>query len=180
MQVISGKYKNRVLEFPSDIRPTTQKHKKIVFDVLRNDIQDTKVLDLYSGSGQLGIESLSLGAQHITFVDISRYNVQLIKRNLDKLSIPESQYQIVCSDISSFLNRNQTTYDLILCDPPYHEVKWSDLSKLNLCGHETSILVVKYSPHNPPSNFANWQLVKTKDQKDTIIAFYVYSQTDNQ
>ena len=84
MRVIAGTYKGRKLESPEnyDIRPTTDKAKEALFSILMNEIPGSRVLDLFAGSGALGIEALSRGAESCVFVDHSRLSTALIKRNL--------------------------------------------------------------------------------------------------
>ncbi len=175
MRVISGKYKNRPLFHPNDIRPSTQKHKKQVFDTLRNDIEGTKVLDLFSGSGQMGIEALSVGATHVTFVDESYKCIDYIKKNLANLKIKPDQYNIKQMSLSTLIVRCSEKFNVIIADPPYHTIQWEEFNNLEKLADENCIFVLKYSPHNPPPNFNKWQLVKQKDERDTIINFYLIS-----
>lgn len=174
MQVISGLYKNRPLVFPKKIRPSTQKHKKVVFDTIFHDLPDSTILDLFSGSGQMGIEALSLNAKHITFVDQDRESIKCINENLTKLSIDSTQFRIHQGDINRVLIDLQSKFDIIISDPPYFETDWQFLNHLSRLAKANTILVVKYSPHNPPPTLPNWHLAKQKDLSDTIINFYLY------
>ncbi|MFZ5391709.1 MAG: 16S rRNA (guanine(966)-N(2))-methyltransferase RsmD [Patescibacteria group bacterium] len=176
MRIISGLYKNRPLIHPSNIRPSTQKHKKQVFDTLRNDIEGTKVLDLFSGSGQMGIEALSVGATHVVFVDESHKCIEFIKKNLTNLKIKPQNYQIRQASLSNYINQCSEKYNLIIADPPYHTIQWEEFNNLEKLADKNCIFVLKYSPHNPPPNFSKWQLIKQKDERDTIINFYLISE----
>lgn len=175
MRVISGKYKNRPLIHPKNIRPSTQKHKKQVFDSLRNDIEGAIVLDLFSGSGQMGIEALSLGAKHVTFVDQSSQCLEIIKTNIDNLQINSHLYDIKQYSLRSFIHNCQEKFTLIIADPPYHTIDWSEFDQLEKLADDDCLFILKYSPHNPPPDFTHWHLLKQKDCNDTIINFYLIS-----
>ena len=119
MRIIAGDYKGRRLQSPQDysIRPTTDKVKEALFSILTEKIWGSRVLDLFAGSGQLGIEALSRGARSCTFVENNRGAKQVVERNLAHCRL-EEQANVVFSDAVSFLNRSGT-YDLVLLDPPY-------------------------------------------------------------
>ena len=110
MRVITGSARGRRLEtLPGEdvTRPTTESVKEALFSMIQFDIEGRRVLDLFAGSGQLGIEALSRGARSCTFVENNRAHCRL-----------EEQANVVFSDAVSFLNRSGT-YDLVLLDPPY-------------------------------------------------------------
>ena len=117
MRVISGKSKGRKLKEPSDyaIRPTTDMVKESVFNIIQFDIEGRRVLDLFAGTGQLGIECLSRGASECTFVDMSAEAIALVKSNLKTCGLTG---RVVRDDSLSFLKRGER-FDLIFLDPPY-------------------------------------------------------------
>lgn len=117
MRVISGTARGRKLREPADnsIRPTTDKVKESIFNIIQFDIEGRNVLDLFAGTGQLGIECLSRGAKSVTFVDRSRDALALVKENL---KICGFEGRVVCDDSIDFLKRGNK-YDVILLDPPY-------------------------------------------------------------
>lgn len=117
MRVISGKVRGKKLKEPSDyeIRPTTDMVKESLFNIIQFDIEGRRVLDLFAGTGQLGIECLSRGAADCTFVDMSRDAVSLVKANLSACGL---QARVCCDDSLSFIGRGGH-FDLILIDPPY-------------------------------------------------------------
>ena len=173
MRVISGKYKNSPLLYPKNIRPSAQKHKKIVFDTIINDIQNQSVADIFAGSGQMGIEALSLGASHVTFVENDHKCINIIKKNLHKLNIPPEKYTIYSHSVQKLIAGAGYQFDVIILDPPYLQINWNDLKYIHRLSHPNTILILKYSPHNPPPPFNHWILIKQKDLKDTIINFYL-------
>ena len=117
MRVITGKARGRKLKEPAnyDIRPTTDNVKESIFNIIQFDIEGRKVLDLFAGTGQLGIECLSRGAESVTFVDQSRDAAALVKTNL---KICGFEARVVNDESISFLSRGGK-YDLIILDPPY-------------------------------------------------------------
>ena len=117
MRVISGSVRGRRLKTPEnyDIRPTTDNVKESLFNIIQFDIEGRRVLDLFAGTGQLGIECLSRGADSVVFIDQSREAVKIIKENLKAcgLSAPVLQQEAL-----SYL-RGCGRFDLIFVDPPY-------------------------------------------------------------
>lgn len=118
MRIIAGKYRGKKLFSPSDdkVRPTTDRIKETIFNVLQFKVEDATVLDLFSGSGALGIECLSRGAKDVVFVDKSQTSIDLTKRNLKGV---DGEYRIICSDFLGALNSLGGKFDLIFLDPPY-------------------------------------------------------------
>ena len=97
MRIVGGKYRHRLISFPDDMahtRPTKDRIREAVFSAL-GDINGYRVLDLYAGSGAMGIEALSRGAKHATFVDVSALAIKTIKDNITSLKIDPSEYEII-------------------------------------------------------------------------------------
>lgn len=117
MRVITGSARGRKLKTPEnyDIRPTTDNVKESLFNIIQFDIEGRTVLDLFAGTGQLGIECLSRGAKSAVFIDESREAVNIIKSNLKLCGLTGTVLQ---TDAISFLSSGGK-YDLILVDPPY-------------------------------------------------------------
>ena len=117
MRVITGKARGRKLATPAnnDIRPTTDNVKESIFNIIQFDIEGRRVLDLFAGTGQLGIECLSRGAESAVFIDQSRESVKLVKENLKTCGLEGTVLQM---DAVSFL-RGCGKFDLIFIDPPY-------------------------------------------------------------
>ena len=119
MKVTSGIRKGAILEASHDlsVRPTTDKVKQSVFNMIQFEIPGRCVLDLFAGSGAMGIEALSRGACHCTFVDI---NPEFVRKNIKKLRFEEIS-EIVRSDYLAFLEKNNRQFDLVFLDPPYEQ-----------------------------------------------------------
>jgi 16S rRNA (guanine966-N2)-methyltransferase len=122
MRVIAGKYKGRKLKAASklEIRPATDRVKETIFNVLQHklNLEQIRVLDLFAGTGSLGIEAVSRGAEHVTFVDFSKESISLIKSNLENLKCSEV-CELIKADGLKFIERCDEKFDLIFADPPY-------------------------------------------------------------
>jgi 16S rRNA (guanine(966)-N(2))-methyltransferase RsmD len=120
MRIISGKYRGlNLAQFDGDdIRPTADRVKESLFNILYGKFGDAKVLDLFCGSGNLGIESLSRGASFVHFNDFARDSVAVLKKNLAKLKGQEN-YKITINDYVGCLNSIAGQFDVIFIDPPY-------------------------------------------------------------
>ncbi len=121
MRVITGQWRgHKLASLPGDsTRPTSDRTKESIFNIIQFDIEGRKVLDLFSGSGQLGIEALSRGAADCVFVDSSRTACDIVRQNLDKVRAGE-RARVVCKDAIAFLQGCTTPFSLIFLDPPYH------------------------------------------------------------
>ena len=137
MRIVGGKYRHRIIIYPDDsthTRPTKDRVREAIFSAL-GDISNARVLDLYAGSGAMGIEALSRGAAHATFVDVSPNAIKVIKDNIASLKIDESEYEIIKNKDTyalDYLKQKNAKFDLIILDPPYEEGQYEAIvNKLN-------------------------------------------------
>ncbi len=122
MRIIGGKYRSRVLaEFAGEnVRPTSDRAREALFNILTLRLQGARVLDLFSGSGALGLESLSRGAREVVFNDASKDSLAILKKNLATLKIPVGEEaKLQCADYLVCLEGLHPPFDLIFIDPPY-------------------------------------------------------------
>lgn len=130
MRVITGKYRGRKLNTPADydIRPTSDKAKEALFSILANRIYESRVLDLFAGTGSIGIEALSRGAGYCLFADASGKSLKLVKENLEHCKV-EEKTRVAAGDFRKIL-KNLTDriedgleepFDIIFLDPPYNK-----------------------------------------------------------
>ena len=123
MRVNTGTARGMALEtLPGEdiVRPTSQKAKEAIFSALQFQIPGTTMLDLFAGSGQMGIEALSRGASHCVFVDNSRDAIGVIKRNLNRTGLFKSA-SVAETDALRYIQRNRTRFGFIYADPPYRK-----------------------------------------------------------
>lgn len=125
MRIIGGKYRSRVLsEFAGEsVRPTSDRVKESLFNILFLKLQGARVLDLFSGSGALGLESISRGAKEVVFNDFSKDSIAIVKKNLAALKIPVNGEvaKVTNSDYLLCLENARGAFDIIFIDPPYRE-----------------------------------------------------------
>jgi len=123
MRVITGKARGVQLKTPDGMqtRPTIDRVKEALFSIINFDIPGASVLDLFGGTGQLGIEALSRGAKNAVFVDASETACKLIRENLKRTKL-EQDAKVVRSDYLDFLGRTKEKFNIIFLDPPYAEV----------------------------------------------------------
>lgn len=123
MRVITGKARGVQLKTPDGMqtRPTSDRVKEAMFSIINFDIPGANVLDLFGGTGQLGIEALSRGANSAVFVDFREDACKIIRENLRRTRL-EGQAKVVRADYQEFLRRCKEKFDIILLDPPYAEV----------------------------------------------------------
>lgn len=153
LRVIAGSARGKKLLSPEgmDIRPTLDRVKESVFNMIAFDLPDADVLDLFCGSGALGIEALSRGAKHAVMVDSSNKSLAVTAENLSATRLKESA-ELICSDSIRYLETTTKTFDIILIDPPYKAGLYEDVLSLihrkNLLRPEGTIIVE--SAHDDP------------------------------
>jgi 16S rRNA (guanine966-N2)-methyltransferase len=131
LRVIAGQYKSRkIKDVPSKLtRPTTDKNKEVIFNSIGQFFNGGKCLDLFAGSGSLGIEALSRGMDSCDFVDKQYTAIKIIHENIDSLDIKDL-CNIIKKDAIHFLKTVQSSYDLILLDPPYKLKPYQEILEL--------------------------------------------------
>lgn len=120
MRIVAGKYRGRtLLEFDGDrIRPTLDKVRESLFNIIQNKIAGSNFLDLYCGTGAVGIEALSRNAESVVFNDSSKDSIALLKKNLAKIKA-DDDFEIFNKDAVQFLKTTDKKFDIIFIDPPY-------------------------------------------------------------
>jgi 16S rRNA (guanine966-N2)-methyltransferase len=124
MRVIAGSAKARTLVVPKGggTRAATDRIRESLFAILEPDLGDARVLDLFAGAGTLGIEALSRGALHVTFVERSKEALEALRTNLRATGF-EGQADVIATNVLAFLEpRSHTAYDVVFCDPPFADV----------------------------------------------------------
>ena len=118
MRIIAGKYRGRVLkEFKGrEIRPTADRAKEAIFNILQTEIYGSAFLDLFCGTGNMGIEALSRGAERVVMVDSSKESVAIAKFNVDMI---KESAQVILTDALTFVSSTRDKFDIIFLDPPY-------------------------------------------------------------
>jgi len=178
MRVIAGTAKGRQLKAPRRraTRPATELVRGAIFSILENMAEDwSQVLDLYSGSGALGIEALSRGADWVDFVDHEPQCGTVIRENLEKTGLA-AQAHVYCSSVARAISSLDKEYGIILIDPPYSDASIHDtlaqLAASRLVGTRT-VVVVTHSSRFPLSPaYGGLRVVKEHRHGDSTIAIY--------
>ena len=177
MRVITGKARGVQLKTPEGMqtRPTADRVKEALFSIINFDIPGAKVLDLFGGTGQLGIEALSRGADHAVFVDAREDACKIIRENLKRTKL-EGQGRVVRSDYLDYLRRCKEQFDIIILDPPYAEVLLENALK---CITEIDILrtggiIVAERPLGKelPCTFEGYTRSKDYKYGQTLLTLY--------
>jgi 16S rRNA (guanine(966)-N(2))-methyltransferase RsmD len=179
MRIISGTSKGRKLATPGNrsLRPTSDRVKESIFNILRGQIEGRVVLDLFAGTGNLGIEALSRGAKKVIFVEKARQALRLIQRNLSQFGL-EERSEVLPIDANraiGILKRRGKTFDLIFMDPPYEKgLIERSLAKLisHPIYHRESILVIEHHRRElVPPGIHGWDLIRQRQMGETVISF---------
>ncbi|PIO47505.1 MAG: 16S rRNA (guanine(966)-N(2))-methyltransferase RsmD [[Chlorobium] sp. 445] len=179
MRIIAGKFKRQVIHTirGEAVRPTTDRVRQALFDTLaaRMNFEDIDVLDLFAGSGILGIEALSRGALRCTFVEQNRKTMQGLAQSIKLLQL-EEQTQLVQTDALRFLEQTTAHYDLIFADPPYkfehyHELLDKIFSRNLLAGY----LAMEH--HKRKDFSARAEFLFCKEFGTTVVSFFSAKQT---
>lgn len=186
LRIIAGKYRGRNLKSPPslEVRPTSDRLRETLFNVIAPRIAGARFLDLCAGSGAVGIEALSRGAHHATFVDQSRKMCALITANSDLCRIEESENEVVQLEAHQYLRRAvtpnfkaQASWDIVFFDPPYAD---DYLPTLNTFGThasslltENGLLIVEHHHKNQlPEEIGSLRRTRILKQGDSALSFY--------
>jgi 16S rRNA (guanine966-N2)-methyltransferase len=186
MRIISGKYKGHPLvAFKADhIRPTTDRVKETLFNKLMFDLEDVRAVDLFAGTGNLGIEALSRGAREVVFVEKHPKSIQILKQNLEKLKIPAADYKIVNMDVLQYLKTYQgESYDIIFADPPFTEkmahAVMEQASGSLAFGAQTLLTIESERREKMEDRYGDLERYDHREFGDKILSFFRKKQ-DNQ
>lgn len=164
MRVITGIARGKNLKTleGNDVRPTSQKVKEAVFSAIQFDIEGRRVLDLFAGSGQLGIEALSRGAESAVFVDSSNASVKIVKQNIEATGF-EAKARVYTADYLSFAAMSRDIFDIAFLDPPYQKGMLLPALKAVLpLMSDYGIIVCEYPPEvEIPQSIGGFEVAKT-------------------
>ncbi|MDD5073377.1 MAG: 16S rRNA (guanine(966)-N(2))-methyltransferase RsmD [Candidatus Omnitrophica bacterium] len=192
MRITSGIFRSRIIKAPGGIRPTLDNVRKAIFDILGEAAEGAEALDLFAGSGAMGLEALSRGAASCIFVDNNRASIKATKENIGAL-VPHfhesvgqgpGRTEVIFADSLAAIQRlarNNAKFDIIFMDPPYYkEIAKKTLSLLADCDilSETGVAVIEHSKHDLlPDSSGGLRLFRTARYGDTLVSFYCKGQT---
>jgi 16S rRNA (guanine966-N2)-methyltransferase len=183
MRIIAGKYRGRKLKSPpsSQTRPTSDRLRETLFNILAPRIEGARFLDLCAGSGAVGIEALSRGAAHVTFVDRSQGMCTLIEANLKALEVDEAAAEIVCKEAAEFLRRRAKKgvkpFEIVFYDPPY-AMDYQDMlgyvgaNAAKLLSEDALVIVEHHKKKDLKGAFGALTRYRMVKQGDSSLSFY--------
>ena len=186
MRIIAGKYRGRNLKSPPslEVRPTSDRLRETLFNVIAPRIEDARFLDLCAGSGAVGIEALSRGAAHATFVDRSRKMCELVKSNIDLCRIERRESEVVQAEAEDYLRRfiakqpdSGKPWDIVFFDPPYAVDYLPVLEMFGeraavLLSEEGMLVVEHHHKHELPETIGALGRYRVLKQGDSALSFY--------
>ena len=184
MRVITGIARGkRLATVPGTdiVRPTGDKVKEALFSSIQFDIEGRRILDLFAGSGQLGIEALSRGAASATFVDINDASLKVVKQNLVNTGLSDKA-QVVKSDYATFALRSTQKFDIAFLDPPYQAgiLENAVLKTIPLMSEFGRIFCEHPSELKMPEKICDFTVCKVYKYGKTLITVYQKEVTDNE
>lgn len=188
MRVIAGLLKGRRLEKVDtpDIRPTSDMVREALFSILSNEVIDCSFLDLFAGSGGVGIEAYSRGAGEVVFIDSSPESIKVLKRNLIKTNLTEG-IEVYNTDYSNAINKLRSRlrkFDIIFIDPPYNKnIPIEAMKKIfeNNILYKEGVIIVEHDIKDPiPEVINSFKLHKRKKYGNTQLSFYVINEDDRE
>ena len=173
MRVIAGRYKGRRLKAPTweGLRPTSDKLRETLFNILAPRIEGARVLDGYAGTGAVGIEALSRGARHVTFVERDRRATALIAENV-KACDPAAVYTIETGDVATLLRTRPAAFDLIWLDPPYDSNSVEALDAAAGALAPGGLVVLERATRRAPDHPDSLTRIRDVKSGDSTITFF--------
>ncbi len=180
MRVITGSARGRklkTLEGDEIVRPTTDRVKEAIFSIIQFDLEDAKVLDLFAGSGQLGIEALSRGAANAVFIDKSAQAVEIIKENLKTTGLFQKA-TVLNADSVSFIKNSKNKFDIVLLDPPYNKMLIDEVLEnvADCCNDNATIVCETDFGEDLPETAGEFEKFREYKYSKTKITTYKHKQ----
>lgn len=183
-RVITGRFRGTVLFAPEGdkTRPTTDKVKEALFSIIQNNVPGSEFLDLFAGSGQIGIEAVSRGAVRATLIDKGGDPARIISKNLEKIRMKDSpEIRFIKEGFTQALEKlgsNEEKFDIIFMDPPYKSVPEAALAAGEIISRlgmlkEGGMLIIEHASSNPPAEcLADLKSVRSCSYGTTVITFF--------
>jgi 16S rRNA (guanine(966)-N(2))-methyltransferase RsmD len=177
MRIISGRFKGRYIKTKKGLRPTETKLRKALFDILKDKISGSFFLELFCGTGSIGIEAISRNAKEVVFVDKDSDCIKILKDNLS--FITPNTYSIFKSDVFEAINnfsKNKKKFDIIFLDPPYYKglakKSLNKLAKYDILSPNGIIVVQHYKKDSIPEKINKLAIFRQEKYSDTLLSFY--------
>ena len=173
IRLIAGAYGKRILEGSSTNRthPMGERIRGSLFNIIGSELDGATVLDAFAGSGALGLESLSRGAAHATFIERDRAAQNVISNNIATLGL-ESITKLVKAPVAGWQDTTQEQFDIIFADPPYDDLQLSTAMKLTKLLKPNGLMVLSYTGRGEVPTELGVVVVDNRSYGDAVLAFY--------
>lgn len=180
MRIIAGEMRSRTIVAPKgdDTRPTLDRTRESLFNIIAARCPQARVLDLYAGSGALALEALSRGAERAVLCDCSREAARAIRQNIAALRVEERARFLQMQDMQAvaLLGREGARFDLVFLDPPYRLDTAPACAALDAAGvlDAGALVVIEHAAATPPAIAGPFALSDRRKYRDTMLSFYIY------
>lgn len=175
VRIIAGKYGGRIIKSPGTFKthPMSERARGAIFNMLREEIVGARVLDGFAGTGAIGLEALSRGAEFVVFVERDWKTKRILKGNVEKLGAQEES-KVIGSGLGGWLNsrRGEEKFDVIFADPPYSDPQWNLVERLVGVLSDDGVLVVSQASRTEEEKLAGAKVVDVREYADAAVRFY--------
>lgn len=174
IRLISGEFGGRLLDAPPGRRmhPMGERIRNALFNSIGSEIQDARVLDAFAGTGSVGLEALSRGAEHVTFVERDKLLQKILAGNIERLGV-EDRTKLVRTSVNNWLETSQhEQFDLILADPPYHDSQLSTVKKLFSLLKPGALMVLSHPGKGEVLTKTGVVVVDNRSYGEAVLTFY--------
>jgi 16S rRNA (guanine966-N2)-methyltransferase len=172
VRIIAGQYGGRIIEGSGTARthPMSERIRNALFNKLGREVERAEVLDAFAGSGALGLEAISRGAQSVVFVEKDRIAQKIIEKNMATLKIEEAK--LIKAPVASWLKSTEQQFDIIFADPPFHDPQLSTVSRLFGLLKPNGLMVLSYPDRGEVPTDTEVVVVDNRSYGNAALAFY--------
>ena len=174
LRIVAGEFSGRVIQAPDGkiTHPMSERVRGSLFNIIGAEIKDADVLDIFAGSGSLGIESLSRGANHVTFIERDKLASKILIENIEKMNVV-SQSDVIKIGARTWIDKNlDKKYDIIFADPPYNDLQLSTVRCLGNLLKNNGLMVRSYPGRGDVPTIDGVVVVDNRSYGTAAIAFY--------
>jgi len=173
VRVISGEFGGRIIDGSESDKthPMGERIRNAIFNKISDEIKGARVLDAFSGSGAIGLEAISRGADSVVMIDNDRIAQKIIEKNVMTLKV-EQRAKLIKANVSSWINTNEEQFDIIFADPPYHDPQLSTVIKLFALLKPNGLMVLSYPGRGEMPTETGVVVVDNRSYGTAALAYY--------
>lgn len=173
VRIIAGTFGGRIIEGSGTNRthPMGERIRGSLFNIINDELEGAEVLDAFAGSGALGLEAISRGAKHATFIERDRVAQNVITNNIKTLGVNDAT-KLVKAPVASWIETTKQQFDIIFADPPYHDLQLSTVGKLTKLLKPNGLMVLSYTGKGEVPTDLGVVVVDNRRYGDAVLAFY--------